>query len=107
MEPGTAAAVIAAARAHWTSSDDLEVTLEANPSSAEKDRFIAYRNAGVNRLSLGIQSLNDDALRFLGRRHDAAEAHIAMTHAREVFERVSSDFIYARPGQTEAQWRTN
>jgi len=105
MEPGTAAAVIAAARAHWTSTDDLEVTLEANPSSAEKDRFIAYRNAGVNRLSLGIQSLNDDALRFLGRRHDAAEAHIAMTQAREVFERVSFDFIYARPGQTEAQWR--
>ena len=105
MEPGTAAAVIAAARAHWTSSDDLEVTLEANPSSAEKDRFIAYRNAGVNRLSLGIQSLNDDALRFLGRRHDAAEAHIAMTQAREVFERVSFDFIYARPGQTEAQWQ--
>ena len=104
MEPGTAAAVIAAARAHWTSTDDLEVTLEANPSSAEKDRFVAYRNAGVNRLSLGIQSLNDDALRFLGRRHDAAEAHIAMTQAREVFERVSFDFIYARPGQTEAQW---
>ena len=105
MEPGTTAAVIAAARAHWISSDDLEVTLEANPSSAENSRFVAYRNAGVNRLSLGIQSLNDDALQFLGRRHDAAEAQIAIAKAHKVFKRVSFDFIYARPGQTQAQWR--
>ncbi len=105
MEPDTTAAVIAAARAHWTPSNNLEITLEANPSSAEKSRFVAYRNAGVNRLSLGIQSLSNDALQFLGRHHDVAEAHTAIIQARDVFEHVSFDLIYARPGQTEAQWR--
>ena len=75
---GDEATLIDAACAHWAPADHLEVTLEANPSSAEKDRFVAYRDAGVNRLSLGVQSLDDDALRFLGRRHDAAEAQTAM-----------------------------
>ena len=87
-------------------ADDLEVTLEANPSSAEKDRFISYRDAGVNRLSLGVQSLDDDALQFLGRHHDAIEAQTAMAQAREIFKRVSFDLIYARPDQTEMQWRS-
>ncbi len=105
MDPGTAAALIDAARAYWPAADNLEVTLEANPSSAEKNRFLAYRDAGVNRLSLGIQSLDDDALRFLGRRHDAAEAQTAMAQACEIFNRVSFDLIYARPGQTDTQWR--
>ena len=106
MDPVTAATLIDAACAHWAPADDLEVTLEANPSSAEKDRFISYRDAGVNRLSLGVQSLDDDALQFLGRHHDATEAQTAMAQAREIFKRVSFDLIYARPDQTVMQWRS-
>ena len=106
MDPVTSAALIDAACAHWAPADDLEVTLEANPSSAERDRFISYRDAGVNRLSLGVQSLDDDALQFLGRHHDATEAQTAMAQAREIFKRVSFDLIYARSDQTETQWRS-
>jgi len=106
MDPDTVAAIIGRAAQHWTPADDLEVTLEANPSSAEAGRFAAYRGAGVGRLSLGVQSLDDDALAFLGRRHAAAEARAAMALARETFPRISFDLIYARPGQTAAQWRT-
>ena len=82
-----------------------EVTLEANPSSAEAERFADYRAAGVNRLSVGVQALDDEALRFLGRTHDVAEAMEAVAAAREVFDRVSFDLIYARTGQTPQSWR--
>jgi len=105
MPPNTAAALIDAAAGHWRTADDIEITLEANPSSAERERFAAYHDAGVGRLSLGVQSLDDQTLTFLGRRHDAAQARDAMAAAREIFPRVSFDFIYARPGQTEAAWR--
>jgi oxygen-independent coproporphyrinogen-3 oxidase len=82
----------------------VEITLEANPSSADANRFRDYRAAGVNRLSLGIQALNDRDLRFLGRLHDAAEARRALGLAQSLFERVSIDLIYARPGQDISQW---
>jgi putative oxygen-independent coproporphyrinogen III oxidase len=90
---------------HWAVAPDLEVTLEANPNSAEADRFRAFAAAGVNRLSLGVQALDPAALRLLGRRHDRAEAIAAIEHAREIFPRFSFDLIYARPGQSIAAWR--
>jgi oxygen-independent coproporphyrinogen-3 oxidase len=105
MEPDTAAALVAEARALFDAADDLEVTLEANPTSVERGRLAAFREAGVNRLSLGVQSLDGEALRFLGRRHDAAEAVAALEAARALFPRLSFDLIYARPGQGEAAWR--
>ncbi len=105
MVPDTVTALIFAAAGHWQAAEDIEITLEANPSSAERGRFAAYRAAGVNRLSLGVQSLDNEALTFLGRRHDAAQARDAMAAAREIFSRVSFDFIYARPGQTADAWR--
>ncbi|MDO8607522.1 MAG: radical SAM family heme chaperone HemW [Phaeospirillum sp.] len=105
MEPDTIAALIEAARGHWSCLPDLEVTMEANPTSVEAGRFQAFRAAGVNRLSLGIQALDDEALRFLGRRHSATEALTALELARTTFERISFDLIYARPGQTPAQWQ--
>ncbi len=105
MDQKTVAAVIERARLRWTLSPEVEITLEANPGSAEAARFAAYRAAGVNRLSLGVQSFDDDALHFLGRRHDAAQAAAALELAQDVFERVSFDLIYARPGQTEPAWR--
>jgi oxygen-independent coproporphyrinogen-3 oxidase len=89
----------------WILSGDAEITLEANPSSADSSRFHDYRMAGVNRLSLGIQALNDCDLKFLGRLHDAEEARNAVNLAAANFERVSIDLIYARPDQTIAQWR--
>jgi putative oxygen-independent coproporphyrinogen III oxidase len=105
MPPETVAALLEAVRSHWAVAPDLEVTLEANPNSAEADRFRAFAAAGVNRLSLGVQALDPAALRLLGRRHDRAEAIAAIEHAREIFPRFSFDLIYARPGQSIAAWR--
>jgi oxygen-independent coproporphyrinogen-3 oxidase len=105
MEPETVAAAIDTAAKHWKFSDDVEITLEANPNSAEAARFAAYRKAGVNRISLGVQALDDDALQMLGRAHDAKEALAAIGVAAENFPRFSFDLIYARPEQTVAAWR--
>ena len=104
MAPSIVASVIEAARAHWHIDNALEITLEANPSSSEKSRFADYKQAGVNRLSLGIQSLNDKTLRFLGRSHNAAEGKAAMALAKDIFELISFDFIYAWPGQGVSDW---
>lgn len=90
----------------WGFEDGIEITLEANPSSVEAANFAALAAAGVNRVSLGVQSLRDETLRFLGRLHGADEALKALTTAQTHFERVSIDLIYARPQQTEAEWRT-
>ena len=105
MEPETAAAVIEQVRARWTPSADIEITLEANPTSVEAGRFAALAQAGVNRVSLGVQALDDRALKFLGRQHMAREALDAVAVARRHFARTSFDLIYARPGQTVAAWR--
>ena len=105
MDPAWAGGIIAAARRLWTPAPDLEVTLEANPTDAEAARFADFARAGVNRLSLGLQSLDDDALGFLGRNHDAATAIRAAEAAASAFPRLSLDLIYARPGQTPAAWR--
>ena len=104
MEPATAEKIIAAARDHWIASDDLEITLEANPNSAEAARFADLAGAGVNRISLGIQSLDDQALVFLGRAHSAAEGLRAIDAAQSAVGRVSFDLIYALPDETEAGW---
>jgi len=104
MEPSTVAAIIDAARRHWTASDDLEITLEANPNSVEAARFANLAAAGVNRLSLGLQSFDDEALRFLGRAHSANEGLAALDIAQRHFDRVSFDLIYALPGDDEAVW---
>jgi len=90
----------------WPMANDVEITLEANPASAEAARFADYRAAGVNRLSLGMQALNDGDLKRLGRLHDAQEAKAALSLARRNFARVSLDLIYARPEQSEAAWRS-
>jgi oxygen-independent coproporphyrinogen-3 oxidase len=105
MPPETAATLIERVRALWPTAPDLEVTLEANPNSAEAERFAGFAAAGVNRLSLGIQALDPAALRFLGRAHGRDEALAAIRLARESFTRYSFDLIYARPGQSEAAWR--
>ena len=105
MEPETAQALIAAAQKHWPAGDNPEVTLEANPTSVEIGRLREFAGSGVNRLSLGVQSFDDDALQFLGRGHSAAEARAAIDMAGKTFERFSFDLIYARPGQTAGQWR--
>ncbi len=89
---------------HWAIDTDVEITLEANPSSVEVERFRGYRSAGVNRVSLGVQSLHDEQLRFLGRLHNVDEAKRAITLAREIFERMSFDLIYARPHQKPEDW---
>ena len=99
------AAVLDAIAGRWPLAADLEVTLEANPTSVEAGRFDALRRAGVNRLSLGVQALDDAALAALGRHHSAAEARAAVALAVHRFERVSLDLIYARPGQSVASWR--
>ncbi|MYZ47414.1 radical SAM family heme chaperone HemW [Propylenella binzhouense] len=104
MAPATVAALLDAVAAAWPVAPDAEITLEANPSSVEAERFRGYRAAGVNRVSLGVQSLHDDALRALGRLHDAAEARRAIALARATFPRLSFDLIYARPGQSLAEW---
>jgi putative oxygen-independent coproporphyrinogen III oxidase len=105
MEPGLVAAVLERIRARWPLANDLEVTLEANPSSVEAGRFRAYAEAGVNRVSMGIQSLDDAHLRALGRLHTAAEARQAFETARSTFARVSFDLIYARQNHTLGDWR--
>lgn len=105
MEPATVAACLTAVRRHWPVAPDLEVTLEANPTSIEAGRLAAFGSAGVNRLSLGVQALDDAALAALGRTHTATEAIAAIEVAAELFQRFSFDLIYARPGQTEAAWR--
>ncbi|MBJ6120458.1 coproporphyrinogen III oxidase [Sphingomonas sp. BT553] len=104
MPPATVAAVLDAAAAAWGFTDGVEITLEANPSSVEAARFADLAAAGVNRVSLGLQSLDDEALHFLGRAHDVAEGLGALAVAQSVFARVSFDLIYARPGQTMAAW---
>ncbi|MCB1496750.1 MAG: coproporphyrinogen III oxidase [Bauldia sp.] len=104
MEPATVGAILDAVALNWTVAAKTEVTLEANPSSVEAERFKGYRLAGVNRVSLGVQALNDADLRFLGRLHDVAEARAAIEIARKTFPRISFDLIYARPGQTPAAW---
>ena len=104
MPPETVARLLDRVRARWRVAGDIEITLEANPNSAEAERFRTFAAAGVNRLSLGIQALDPRALRFLGRAHDRAEAIAAIEHARATFERFSFDLIYARPGQTVVDW---
>lgn len=105
MDPAWAAEILTAAKTLWAPLDDLEVSLEANPTDAEADRFAAFADAGVQRLSLGVQALNDEALKLLGRNHDAAAARRAAEAARAAFARLSIDLIYARPGQTTEAWR--
>ena len=105
MAPETAAAVIEAAARHFTLSEDVEITLEANPTSVEAGRLAAFAAAGVNRVSLGVQALDNDALAFLGRTHSAAEAITALETAADTFDRISFDLIYARPGQSAQMWR--
>jgi oxygen-independent coproporphyrinogen-3 oxidase len=104
MDPADVARIIEAARGLWTPADDLEVSLEANPTDVEADRFSALAAAGVNRLSLGVQSLDDAALALLGRNHDARAARRAIDIAGAVFDRLSIDLIYALPGQDLAAW---
>ena len=104
MAPETAGAVLERVRTLWRVADDLEVTLEANPGSVEAGRFRGFAGAGVNRLSLGVQSFRDGELAFLGRRHDARAARAALELAHRTFPRVSFDLIYALPGHTAAEW---
>ncbi len=105
MPPETVAVLLDRVRRRWPVAANLEITIEANPNSAEALRFRAFAAAGVNRLSLGIQALDPAALRFLGRAHDRAEAIAAIERARDNFARFSFDLIYARPGQSLADWR--
>ena len=105
MDPATCAALIERVGQVWPMADQVEITLEANPSTAEMGRFADFRAAGVNRLSLGVQSLNDECLRFLGRGHDAAQALAAIDLASRLFPRFSFDLIYARPEQSLRQWQ--
>lgn len=105
MPPSTVEAILRRADERWGLPIGTEVTLEANPTSVEADKFRAFRAAGVNRVSLGIQALNEADLKALGRRHSADEALTAIGLARAVFPRYSFDLIYARPGQTVAAWR--
>jgi oxygen-independent coproporphyrinogen-3 oxidase len=105
MPPETVAALLDGVRSHWALVPDAEITLEANPNSAEAERFRAFAAAGVNRLSLGVQALDPKALRFLGRAHDRNEAIAAIEQAQATFPQFSFDLIYARPGQSSAAWR--
>ncbi len=104
MQPQTVGAILDAIGKHWRVAAGAEVTLEANPTSVEAARFAGYRAAGVNRVSLGVQALDDGALKELGRLHSAREALDAVAIARKSFERYSFDLIYARPAQTPAMW---
>ena len=105
MDPASVAALIADAALLFTLAEDAEITLEANPTSIEAEKFSAYRAAGVNRISIGVQSFDPAALQFLGRQHSAAQAIAAIELGASIFPRVSFDLIYARPAQTEAGWR--
>lgn len=106
MDPDTVAAIIDQARALWRPANDMEITLEANPGSVEAGRFAGFRDAGITRVSMGIQALNDTDLRRLGRLHSVAEAQAAFDIARTCFDRVSFDLIYARQHQSPEAWRT-
>src|SRR4051812_15693526 len=105
MPPETVAALIEAAERHWGFAADIEITLEANPSSVEAARFADLAACGANRVSLGLQSLDPAALRFLGRAHDVGEGIEALETALSAFDRVSFDLIYALPGQSAAAWQ--
>jgi oxygen-independent coproporphyrinogen-3 oxidase len=105
LSPENVAALIGDARRLFAPADDVEITLEANPTSVEAGRFAGYRDAGVNRVSIGVQSLDDSALRFLGREHSARQAVAAVELGAKIFPRVSFDLIYARPGQDVAGWK--
>lgn len=104
MEPQTVEGILEAIRKGWSVANDFEVTLEANPTSVEAQKFEAFRQAGVNRVSLGVQALRDEDLRFLGREHDVAEALRAIEIAGKTFDRYSFDLIYARPKQSKQAW---
>jgi len=104
MPPDLVASLIEAAQTHWDFMSDIEITLEANPSSVEAARFADLAHAGVNRVSLGLQALDNSALQFLGRAHDVAEGLAALDVAQNVFARVNFDLIYARPNQSLADW---
>jgi putative oxygen-independent coproporphyrinogen III oxidase len=104
MEPAAVAALIETARMHWPAESDVEITLEANPNSVEAARFADLASAGVNRLSLGLQSFDNQALAFLGRAHSAREGFRALEIAQKNFRRVTFDLIYALPGETEDSW---
>jgi len=104
MPPATVAALIQAATTHWQPSETIEITLEANPSSVESARFAGFAAAGVNRLSLGLQALDDADLKLLGRPHNLAQGLAALDTAQKHFGRVSFDLIYDRPGMTVASW---
>jgi len=106
MQPQTVGAILDAIGKHWHVASDVEVTLEANPTSVEATRFAGYRAAGVNRVSLGVQALDDASLKALGRLHTAREALDAVAIARKIFDRYSFDLIYARPDQTPEMWTT-
>ncbi|MBU2889678.1 radical SAM family heme chaperone HemW [Celeribacter halophilus] len=106
MDPELVNSILSKVRDCWTLSNDVEITLEANPTSVESGRFQGYRDAGVNRISMGIQSLKDEDLKRLGRLHSVAEAQKAFDIARSTFDRVSFDLIYARQGQTIDAWRS-
>ena len=105
MDPEVVAAILAKVRQLWPTSNDMEITLEANPGSVEAGRFAAYRDGGVNRISMGIQALNDRDLQRLGRIHSVDEANQAFDIARKTFDRVSFDLIYARQDQTLEDWK--
>ena len=105
MPPRTVAALIARASTLWTPLPDIEITLEANPTSSEAEKFKEFRSAGVNRASLGVQSLRKEALAFLGREHSANEAVTAVKLAADIFPRYSIDLIYARPNQDPEDWK--
>ena len=106
MQPATVAAILDHIAKLWPVQPGAEITLEANPNSVEAERFAGYRAAGVNRVSIGVQSLRDDELKRLGRLHSVAEARTAIDIARRTFDRFTFDLIYARPGQTPDAWRT-
>jgi oxygen-independent coproporphyrinogen-3 oxidase len=105
MAPATTSAVIERIARNWTLAPDAEITLEANPNSAERARFADFRAAGINRVSIGVQALDDASLKLLGRAHDQSEARAAISAAAAIFERYSFDLIYARPEQSVAAWR--
>jgi oxygen-independent coproporphyrinogen-3 oxidase len=105
MSPATVEAILGQIARHWSMAKDVEITLEANPTSVEASRFRGFRAAGINRVSLGLQALNDIDLRGLGRQHSVAESLMALDIANSTFSRVSFDLIYGRTGQTPAAWR--
>jgi oxygen-independent coproporphyrinogen-3 oxidase len=105
MSPSTVEAILSRIASHWTMARDVEITLEANPTSVEASRFRGFKAAGINRVSLGVQALNDIDLKGLGRQHSVAEALMAVDIANQVFDRTSFDLIYGRSGQTPAAWR--